>query len=161
MSDSTVAGDHVPLSAPYYGASLPTAFKRFWQKCATFSGRASRSDFWWWELVGAIVGLILYSICIPSLLTALSERSRGAGFHLNGGMILFIVLASIWGLATIVPSLALAWRRLHDANFSGWFFLLALIPGIGGIILRCFALVPSNPLGVRFDKPETPGPGAT
>jgi uncharacterized membrane protein YhaH (DUF805 family) len=48
-------------------------------------------------------------------------------------------------------------RRLHDINFSGWFYFLAIIPGFGSIITLVFTLLPSNPDGARFDAAENFG----
>jgi uncharacterized membrane protein YhaH (DUF805 family) len=123
MTEQPASSGTVPLSAPYYGASLPVAAGRFWRKYATFSGGASRSEFWWWELIAVIVGAILLAIYIPSLIAA---TSGGHGIQINTGIVIVIVIGGIWFLATIVPSLALTWRRLHDANLSGLFMLLAL-----------------------------------
>jgi uncharacterized membrane protein YhaH (DUF805 family) len=150
MTGQPVTRGAVPLSAPYYGASLSVAVGRYWRKYGTFSGRASRSEFWWWELIALVVGAVLLSVYIPSLLAA---TTGGYGLRINAGIIVVIVLGGIWALATIVPSLALTWRRLHDANFSGLFWLLALIPSVGGLIVFILSLLPSAPEGARFDAP--------
>ena len=50
-----------PLDWPHYGIGFLPAVKRAFQKYATFSGRASRSEFWWWVLANAIVGTVLYA----------------------------------------------------------------------------------------------------
>ena len=55
-------------------------------------------------------------------------------------------------LAHAVPSMALAVRRLHDANLSGWFYLLSLIPFVGGLVILVLTLLPSKPEGARFDR---------
>ena len=148
MTDYSRSGP-VPLWAPYYGASFSIAFKRYWQKYATFSGRASRSEYWWWALVSFIVGTALGAVYLPSLLAG---SSGGSDVHMNAGLALSGGLGAIWGLATIVPSLALTFRRLHDANFSAWFYLLAFIPVVGGIVILILVLMPSNPAGARFDQ---------
>jgi uncharacterized membrane protein YhaH (DUF805 family) len=158
MTDHASTGDPVPLSAPFYGASFPIAFKRYWRKYATFTGRASRSEYWWWALVSGVVGLILESIYVPSLLAA---RSGGHGIHMNAGIILFTVLGGLWALATIVPPLAMGWRRMHDADVSGLFLLPGLIPVVGWIFVLVLTLRPSNPAGTRFDKPADSGLAAT
>jgi uncharacterized membrane protein YhaH (DUF805 family) len=145
-----------PLSAPYYGASLPEAVKRFWKKYVVFSGRASRSEYWWWMLVAAVVALVLEVI-------GLAVGGAGATVSANGtstpgpGFLLIGVLILLWGLATIVPSIALASRRLHDANLSALFILLVLIPFLGGLALLVLTLLPSNPAGQRFDQPGSNG----
>ncbi|WP_375342260.1 DUF805 domain-containing protein [Curtobacterium sp. MCSS17_008] len=51
-----------------------------------------------------------------------------------------------------MPTLALGWRRLHDANLPGALYLIALVVGIVGIV---FGLLPSNPEGARYDRPES------
>ncbi|BCW71258.1 DUF805 domain-containing protein [Arthrobacter sp. NicSoilB8] len=62
-----------------------------------------------------------------------------------------LILAAIWFLAVIGPSLAVTLRRLHDANFSGWMLLPGLIPFVGGIILLVFTVMEPRPEGQRFD----------
>jgi uncharacterized membrane protein YhaH (DUF805 family) len=152
MTGPSFPDGSVPLSAPYYGASLPIAVGRFWRKYAIFSGRASRSEYWWWALIEFIIVAILLSVYIPSLLAA---RTGGAGLRINTGIIVVIIIGGIWGLATIVPTIALTWRRLHDANFSGLFWLLSFIPSVGGLIMLVLTLQPSKPEGARFDEPAT------
>lgn len=56
---STGPGGEPPLWAPYYGISFGGAVTRFFKKYATFSGRASRSEFWWWYLVNVVVAIVL------------------------------------------------------------------------------------------------------
>lgn len=80
---------------------------------ANFQGRATRSAFWYFQLVSFILSIIL---------TAIS-----AG-----------VLGLIYSLAVILPSLALGARRLHDTNRSGWWQLIGLIPLLGIIVLIIF-----------------------
>lgn len=136
------AGGEPPLWAPYYGAPFAAAGKRFFKKYATFSGRASRSEYWWWMLISGIVTLAL------SAGTVLSEDgSEGVVGMLTSGVLI------LWALATIVPSLALTVRRLHDSNKSGWMYLLGLIPIVGGIIVLVFVLLPADPAGQQYDQP--------
>ena len=70
----------------------------------------------------------------------------GPGYFLENGIILVI------GLALLVPSLAIAWRRLHDPNRSGGYFFMAFIPIAGPIILIVFLAGAPNPAGARFDR---------
>lgn len=90
----------VPLDQPYYGCPFPEAFIRFWKKYATFKGRASRSEFWWFMLANVIIAFML---------SAIANTVDQLSF-----------LPALWGLATFIPSIALATRRLHDTNKSGW-----------------------------------------
>lgn len=138
-----------PLWAPHYGASFPVAAKRFFTKYATFSGRASRSEYWWWTLAAVAVSIVLNIII--GMGTTTSSLSSTPDF--GPAAIFGYVLLGIWGLATLVPSLALSVRRLHDGNFSGWLLLLLLIPFLGAIAVLVFMILPSNPAGQRFDRP--------
>lgn len=142
----------VPLAAPLYGASLPEAASRFFKKYTTFSGRASRSEYWWWALVSGLVSIVLNIIMLVGG-AAGATASSAATSAPGPGYIIALILAVIWFVAVIVPSLALLVRRLHDANFSGWMALLGLIPFVGGIILIVFTVMESKPAGQRFDAP--------
>jgi len=88
-----------------FGESISICFTKY----ADFTGRASRSEYWWWTLF-----VILASIA--------------TGFISD-------VVSAIFSLATILPGLAVGARRLHDTDRSGWLQLLWIIPIIGWIIL--------------------------
>lgn len=159
---TAIAGATNPadLSLPLYGASFGQAVKRFFKKYATFSGRASRSEYWWVALFNFLLHLV------PGILmgigggmagaaaasvdpyTAAPTVSSGPGLSL---IAIGAVLSGIILLATIVPNLAVSWRRLHDANFSGLMYLLNLIPSVGSLIVLVLMLMPPKPEGQRFD----------
>jgi uncharacterized membrane protein YhaH (DUF805 family) len=103
------------------------------KKYADFSGRARRSEYWWFILFLNLVLLVPYIIAkiIPSLI-----------------FLLFIV----W-LAGIVPALGVGTRRFHDIGKSGWFLLLGLIPIVGGLILIYFFVQPSQPESNAYGAP--------
>ena len=145
-------GGAIPLWAPYYGASLGVAFTRFWKKYTDFSGRASRSEFWWWALVAFLVGIVIEIIGLSS--GAMGMSMYQSGFTPGASFWIVWVVAAAWGLATIIPTLALTWRRLHDTNLAGPFYFLVLVPFVGGIILLVLTLLPSKPEGARFDRPQ-------
>jgi uncharacterized membrane protein YhaH (DUF805 family) len=150
-SSQPVPGGPVPLWAPYYGATLPIAFKRFWQKYATFSGRASRSEYWWWVLIEVIVWAILQILFATSVVPTFTASGH---VTFSAGYFIYVILATVWGLGTLIPNIAIVWRRLHDANFAGPFWFLGLIPFVGWIIVLIFTVLPSNQAGSRFDRPE-------
>ena len=135
-----------PLDQPLYGASFGEAIRRFFKKYADFTGRASRSEFWWWYLFAVLIAIV-YSI----LLTTLGTIGNGGRGYGPIGWILIVVYI-VWAVAIVVPSLALVWRRLHDANLAGPFFFLGFIPLVGWIILLVFYVMPSKPEGARFDR---------
>ncbi|MDN4644723.1 DUF805 domain-containing protein [Arthrobacter sp. PsM3] len=142
----------VPLSAPLYGASFGEAVSRFFKKYSTFTGRASRSEYWWWALVSGLVSMILNFGMLAAGVPGAKIAADGTSVP-GPGYIIVLILAVIWFAAVIVPSLALMVRRLHDANFSGWMALLGLVPFVGGIILIVFTVMESKPAGQRFDAP--------
>jgi uncharacterized membrane protein YhaH (DUF805 family) len=89
------------------------------QKYIDFTGRARRSEYWWFALFGFIVQVVVGAI------------DRGMGSQILGALI---------SLALLAPSLAVAVRRLHDTSRSGWWLLLVLLPIIGWIVLLVFYL---------------------
>jgi uncharacterized membrane protein YhaH (DUF805 family) len=88
------------------------------QRYAKFDGRAGRAEFWWYALANFII-MIALSILI-------------------GILSIFWIIYIGYAIAVIIPSIAVAIRRLHDTNKSGWFLLIGLIPFVGFIILIVF-----------------------
>lgn len=143
-----------PLAWPHYGISFGGAVRRGFAKYATFAGRASRSEYWWWALFTTIVVLVLG---IPALVFGLATSPDGGATPGPAG-VPFLLAAGLFYLAVLVPTIALTVRRLHDAGLSGWLVLLGLIPSLGGLILLVFAVLPPSPNGARYD-PAPPGYG--
>jgi len=135
------------LDQPLYGASMGQAVSRFFRNYAAFSGRASRSEYWWAVLFFAIVYAVLYALTLVFGFTLGQDDAVASTIIISvfGGLFAIVFLGSI------VPSLAIQWRRLHDAGFSGGFFFLGLIPSVGWIIQVVLSAMPPNPTGVRFD----------
>ena len=138
-----------PLEQPHYGIGFGGAIRRGFAKYATFAGRASRSEYWWWTLFTTVVFLALG---IPALVLGVSNSPDGGQTPGPAG-VPFLVAMGLFYLAVLVPSIAVTVRRLHDAGYSGWLVLLALIPSIGGLIVLVFTLLPSSPNGARYDPP--------
>ncbi len=108
------------------------AFKKY----AVFGGRSRRKEYWSFVLFNFVVFVVLVGIDV--LLGTFSSAS-GLG-----------LLSGIYGLATLVPILALSVRRLHDIDRSGWWVLVYLIPLIGPIVLLVFALLDGTPGSNRY-----------
>jgi uncharacterized membrane protein YhaH (DUF805 family) len=92
----------------------------YWKKVVldnyvNFQGRARRAEFWWFTLANLIVFVVL------GVLTAIVK--------------IFVVVDVLVVLALILPSIAVAVRRLHDTDKSAWFLLLGFIPYVGSIIM--------------------------
>jgi uncharacterized membrane protein YhaH (DUF805 family) len=94
------------------------AVKICFAKYADFNGCASRPEFWWW---------FVFTLVATTLLRLV---------NLN--------VAGIFSLATFLPSLAVAARRLHDTDRSGWWQLLYFFPVIGWILLIIFCVEPTQ-----------------
>lgn len=112
-----------------FGESVRTVYK---QKYFTFSGRASRSEYWWAFLAMMIVGAVLMGIAVG---LGVASESGGSGFG-TGVMIILAILGLAY-LAIFIPTIAVAVRRLHDRNMSGWWYLgftvFGFIPYIGWV----------------------------
>ena len=127
------------------------------KKYAVFSGRATRSEFWFF---------VLFNIIISFVLGFIDGMIGGPGTKESIG-----ILGSIYSLAVLLPSIGVTVRRLHDTNRSGWWILIGLLPIIGGIVLIIFAAMDStadnkygpNPKGMRTataTAAPTPAPAA-
>ncbi|AAT89792.1 hypothetical protein ATY41_09410 [Leifsonia xyli subsp. xyli] len=149
---ASLPGETVPLWAPLPGASLSGSVRRFFKKYADFTGHASRSEYWWWFLFEIIVNAVLWGLALVSGLADSVIAQNGTGIP-GPGPWLVGALGFLWFVATIVPRLALIWRRLHDANLAGPWFFITFVP-FGSIVLLVFALLPSAPAGARFDRPR-------
>ena len=84
--------------------SIQTCYKKFFD----FSGRASKSEYWWFQLYNAIIYVLT--------------------FIFQGDLVL---LFSILIIVNLIPVYAVGVRRIHDSDKSGWFVLISLIPLIG------------------------------
>ena len=101
------------------------------KKYAVFSGRARRKEYWYFFLFNIIILLVL-SFIDGMTGTFIYE----AGLGLLGG---------IYALAVLIPGIAVAVRRLHDTDRSGWWLLIGLIPILGTIALLVFMLQDGKP----------------
>ena len=96
--------------------------KKCFQNYANFSGRARRAEYWYFCLFNTIISVVL---------SGLGRLAGGEGFIATA----LTGIASLYSLATLVPGLAVAWRRLHDIGKSGAYWFFILIPLAGPIIL--------------------------
>lgn len=97
-----------------FGDAIRTCFSKY----ATFDGRASRSEFWWW---------LLFTVLASAAAGILSDK-----------------LSALFSLAVLLPTLAVGARRLHDTDRSAWFLLLWCIPLIGWLVLLVWAVQESK-----------------
>ena len=106
------------------------------RKYSTFSGRASRSEFWWFSLFYVL----------------LSWGTQIAGYALASISLVLAVLPLVVTLVLLLPQLAVACRRLHDIGRSGWWQLL-ILTGIGFILLVIWWVRPSQEEENRYGVP--------
>lgn len=113
------------------------------KKYGVFHGRAGRKEYWYFLLVNIIINLIL---------TAIDRKTGNFNAQTNAGL-----FSSIYGLAVLIPAIAVTVRRFHDTGRSGWYWFLWLIPCIGWIIALVFAAQDSAP-GDNEYGPNPHGP---
>ena len=140
-----------------------SAYKKFWTRYADFSGRSSRSDYWWVVLCHFLITLPFSLIAFFGFLIPLFSEIYYAGLYdyepdLSGvmagaGLAAFIMfLLAIYWLATIVPNLAIAVRRLRDAGFHWAFIFLTVGPSLASFIpvLNILAALVSLPCSIAL-----------
>jgi uncharacterized membrane protein YhaH (DUF805 family) len=124
--------------------SFTDAVRTCISKFATFDGRATRSEFWWFYLFAALVGFIGY---VPILILTLIGASSNDGAISGIFTILTVIFWIVWLIVVIalyIPLLAVGCRRLHDRGQSGWLQLLYLVP-CGNIVLIVFFVMEGTP----------------
>ena len=117
---------------------IQTSIKTCFNKYATFSGRASRSEYWFFILFGVLGGIV--TLIIDVMILDYSIESEYTPINL------------IFSLILIIPSIAVACRRLHDVNKSGWWQLIWLTI-IGGILLLIWYFKEGEKRKNRFGTP--------
>jgi uncharacterized membrane protein YhaH (DUF805 family) len=109
--------------------------KVVFENYSNFSGRARRSEYWYFVLANLLIMVSMLILC--SILTAIT----GSG----AVMIVFVVLCGLYFLFTFIPTLAVAVRRLHDTGKSGWYYFVQMIPVIGGIWMLALLCTDGDP----------------
>jgi len=89
-----------------------------------FEGRARRKEYWTFQLVSLVIAVVL---------TGIDAALNTAG------------LAGLYVLAVLLPGIAVAVRRLHDTDRSGWWLLISFVPLVGNVVLLVFLFTDSTP----------------
>lgn len=126
--DNNQQGYNPNVMSPYIG--FGDAIKICFNKYTTFSGRATRAEYWWWFLFQFIVSTVF------SWLPAIGHV----------GIIIFYLIV----LALLLPSLAVSWRRMHDIGKGGGWYFINFIPLVGNIIWIVWCCKESEPFDNRF-----------
>ncbi len=117
-----------------FGQAIASGFSNY----VNFSDRAIRSEYWYWVLF----------VCLAEVVTSIIDYAIG-----------FQVTTGLFGLAVILPGLAVSVRRLHDLDRTGWWLLLGFIPLIGSIILIVWFCTRGTPGPNRFGPDPLAGFG--
>jgi uncharacterized membrane protein YhaH (DUF805 family) len=116
-----------------------------WKRGAEFTGRSRRKEYWMFHLVNLLVGVFVIVLAL-----------------IAGGDAAFKIAISccfIYSFLAFVPSLAVTVRRLHDIGRSGYWYFIAFVPLIGGIVLFVFTVLDSDPERNEYGpNPKIPGP---
>ncbi|MGV0585656.1 DUF805 domain-containing protein [Mycobacteroides chelonae] len=129
------------LTLPLYGATFRQLVTRFFGNYATFSGRASKSEYWWPVLAAFLVFAV--SIVLLAIVSAVD---------IDAVTVIVGIVLVLFALALILPSVSVSIRRLHDANLSGWLYLLSFVPVVNYFTAIVFGLLNTDPAGARYDR---------
>ncbi len=97
-----------------------------------FSGRARRKEFWMF--------MLFHYIFLFAIMFSMFFSADQMGFEPNS---ILVILLLVYVFGTLIPSLAVTVRRLHDTNKSGWWILINFLPYIGGFVLLIFSCMDS------------------
>jgi uncharacterized membrane protein YhaH (DUF805 family) len=116
-----------------------------WQRATEFSGRSRRKEYWYFNLFNGIVVIFIALFAV-----AFSDQGKPAMVPFG--------LMGVYSVVVFVPSLAVTIRRLHDTGRSGWWYFIAFVPLIGGIVLLIFTVLDSDPDRNEYGpNPKVPG----
>jgi uncharacterized membrane protein YhaH (DUF805 family) len=125
-----------PVRGPAPWRGFNAAIDHCLGEYAKFSGRASRSEYWFFALFGVLVNV------------AAGIADNLIGLHLGPDVGLFTAIAS---LALFIPSLAVTSRRFHDSGWSFWWYLTIFVPILGWLFVL-YVLVTVDIGPNRFDR---------
>ena len=117
------------------------AYKNFFKGYVDFTGRSKRSEYWWIWLTNMILLIPFYSAYFKALA---NPRNETALMALGGIAIIYM----IFGLALMLPMLALTVRRLRDAGFHWALIFVIFIPMVGALALLALLAMPTKQVEV-------------
>lgn len=121
-------------------ATFGEAIKLYWSQYANFSGRSSRSEYWW---------AVLFISLVSFALGFIDGLTSGGSNSIN----LWKILTWLWCLACCIPGLALSVRRMHDIGKGGGWIFISFIPIVGSIWYLVLACTAGEPYENRFGVP--------
>ncbi len=133
------AGTIHGVTAVNFQDAIRSCFRQY----VGFAGRASRSEYWLFVLF-TVLGSMVASILDLSIFGYAGLQPFGA----------------IFSLVLFLPTLAVAVRRLHDLDRSGWWLLVAFLPLVGWVVLLVWFITKSDPIPNRFGPVPLPAVAA-
>lgn len=128
--EKPISSSFISSAGESEGKGFFWAVKTCFGKYATFEGRASRSEYWFFCLFNCIISTILFGLAII--------------INQENVSLIFLGLAFVYTLVVFLPGLAVTIRRLHDIGKSGWLYCVIFIPYIGAFIILYFLCKKSN-----------------
>ena len=132
------------------------AYKNFFKGYAEFTGRSTRSDYWWVWLGNFILSIpfwiiYFYTVFLSAVMDSVDDSVSEATFMVLG---LVVIIYAVFFLAILVPTLALSVRRLRDAGFH-WAFIVLRFAPMGGIALMILHAMPTKETKVvNYSEPQ-------
>ena len=142
-----VAANNCPFphmnTTPIPSYNLVSATRSCLKRYVKFSGRACRSEFWFWTLATVLIGFIpaVADIAIYGLEAVANDKSP---------------ISDIYSLLILLPALGVMVRRFHDTGRSAWNLLWAFLPVIGWIVLLVFYCQGSREPNQYGEGPDSP-----
>ncbi|KXT84523.1 hypothetical protein STRDD11_00914 [Streptococcus sp. DD11] len=119
------------------------AYKKFWKGYVDFTGRSTRSDYWFAVLANVLLFILFYAVLGILAVIDVSANQGASNFGIITSLIL-LTAVTVYIIAALLPSLAIRIRRLRDGGYHWACMFLILIPGIGSIILLVLMCQPSK-----------------
>ena len=116
------------------------AYKKFWKGYVDFEGRSTRSDYWFVYLVNVLITFAYF--LLQAVFGGLAAATDSSFLAVISLILLFIFFA--FGVAAILPGLAVTVRRLRDAGYNWPYIFVAFIPFVGWIILIVLLCKPTK-----------------
>lgn len=126
------------------GESLTSVFNKY----ATFTGRARRSEYWWFTGCYIVIQIIFNFASLSMMFGVMS----GEMSYNDPSYSMFQTMSVIVGLGLFLPALAVTVRRLHDIGKSGWNILWAAIPIIGAIVVLVWMCQDSDVVANKYGE---------
>ncbi|WP_367183730.1 DUF805 domain-containing protein [Novosphingobium sp. Chol11] len=125
-----------------------------YRRYADFEGRSRRLEYWMFTLFSFLVAMVALAVMVAGGINFGSPEAGMPGPLFYVGLLFLVV----WGLGSIIPSIALQVRRFHDQDRSGWLCLFGFIPYVGGLIVLVFMCLPGTS-GSNRHGPDPKQPG--